>query len=260
MSQKSKDIAIVIPARLNSRRLKNKVLMKFNGLEMIEHVRRRAELNVNKIPVYVVSNELEILNLVRKSGGNTVQTYGKHLNGFSRCIEAHNYLKYQRYILLQGDEILLDPNSLNIMEKTIKPSSQKIYNAVTKLSSYREITNKNIVKCMISNKKNIQLMFRKSPLIAGNNVQVTQIKKVCGLFGFTEKTLNLIGTYSPSNRAKHESIEQLSFLDDDIQIEAVELVKNYPSVNDSKDVKICKKLLLSDKFQNNIWKKIESRN
>ena len=171
--------------------------MKFNGLEMIEHVRRRAELNVNKIPVYVVSNELEILNLVRKSGGNTVQTYGKHQNGFSRCIEAHKYLKYQRYILLQGDEILLDPNSLNIMEKTIKPSSQKIYNAVTKLSSYREITNKNIVKCMISNKKNIQLMFRKSPLIAGNNVQVTQIKKVCGLFGFTEKTLNLIGTYSP---------------------------------------------------------------
>jgi 3-deoxy-manno-octulosonate cytidylyltransferase (CMP-KDO synthetase) len=256
----SRDIAIVIPARLNSRRLRNKVMMKFNGLEMIEHVRRRAELNKHKIPVYVVSGDKKILELIQKYGGNVVQTYANHLNGFSRCIEAHKTLKYRRYILLQGDEILIDPNTLNEMASAIKRDSEKIYNAVTNLKSTKEINNRSVVKCLVSKGHNIQLMFRESPLTANNKLQISQVKKVCGLFGFTDKTLNRIGIYMPSFRAKNESIEQLSFLDNDIHIEAVPVPVNYPSVNDLKDVNLCNKILKSDKSQINIWKKIERRN
>lgn len=43
--QKINEVTILIPARLNSQRLPNKLLLEINGLPIIEHVRRRAELN-----------------------------------------------------------------------------------------------------------------------------------------------------------------------------------------------------------------------
>ena len=53
--------SIVIPARLNSLRFKNKILFKILKLPMIEHVRRRAiksKINYNKI--FVATNNKRI--------------------------------------------------------------------------------------------------------------------------------------------------------------------------------------------------------
>ena len=61
MMQKINEVTILIPARLNSQRLPNKLLLEINGLPIIEHVRRRAELNQFGADVYVVSNDKKIL-------------------------------------------------------------------------------------------------------------------------------------------------------------------------------------------------------
>ena len=56
-------IAIVIPARLHSGRLPNKVLLNIAGLPMVEHVRRRGVMNNHSVPVFVASGDDEVLNL-----------------------------------------------------------------------------------------------------------------------------------------------------------------------------------------------------
>lgn len=77
MLKKSHKVTILIPARLNSKRLPNKLLIEIEGLPIIEHVRRRAELNKHKAEVYVVSNDKKILNEVIKNGGKTFRTSKK---------------------------------------------------------------------------------------------------------------------------------------------------------------------------------------
>ena len=111
--QKINEVTILIPARLNSQRLPNKLLLEINGLPIIEHVRRRAELNEFGADVYVVSNDKKILKTISGYGGKTLQTHRKHLNGTSRCSEAAEQLKSKFYLILQGDEILTLPRHIN---------------------------------------------------------------------------------------------------------------------------------------------------
>ena len=250
------DIAILIPARLDSKRLKNKVILKINGLEMIEHVRRRALLNSYGVPVYVVSGDKKILNLVQNYGGLTIKTRKNHPNGFSRVMEAEKKLPFQRFILLQGDEILVDPKDLDLFIESIKTNSNAVYNAVSNIENYSEILNPNVVKCIISKRNRILLMFRKTPSVSSKNQQVKQLHKVCGLMGFTKKTIEKIGAYKVSLNSTLESIEQLTFLDIDIELKSIKITKNYPSINEKKDIEKCQKFIKNNVRQKFIWNKI----
>ena len=51
---------VVIPARLNSERFPNKILLDLKGLPMIEHVRRRVLLAKNTEEVYIATCDKEI--------------------------------------------------------------------------------------------------------------------------------------------------------------------------------------------------------
>ena len=101
MLKRRKKVTILIPARLNSKRLPGKLLIEIQGLPIIEHVRRRAELNKHKAEVYVVSNDEKILKTVIENGGKTIRTYKKHLNGTSRCSEAAKLIKSDFFLILQ---------------------------------------------------------------------------------------------------------------------------------------------------------------
>ena len=73
MKKKIKLIA-VIPAHLDSVRLKRKVLIDLFGIPMIEHVRRRVLNSKIFENVNVSSGDEEILNIVEKFGGETIRT------------------------------------------------------------------------------------------------------------------------------------------------------------------------------------------
>ena len=53
------NIQVIIPAHLNSIRLKRKVLIDINGLPMIEHVRRRVLLSKSINKVHVATGDIE---------------------------------------------------------------------------------------------------------------------------------------------------------------------------------------------------------
>ena len=60
-------IGCIIPAHLKSIRFPKKILYKIKGLEMIEHVRRRALLSIQlKKRVHVASGDSNILKIVKR--------------------------------------------------------------------------------------------------------------------------------------------------------------------------------------------------
>ena len=74
-------LVLVIPARLNSSRLKNKVIIPILSLPMIEHVRRRAILSGSFNKIYVASSDKVILKLIKRNNGNIVKTQKNILVG-----------------------------------------------------------------------------------------------------------------------------------------------------------------------------------
>ena len=64
----------LIPSRLNSRRLKHKPLLEIDGLPIIVHTFKRAQLANKLDKVIVCADDIKIVNTVRKHGGEAILT------------------------------------------------------------------------------------------------------------------------------------------------------------------------------------------
>ena len=71
-----------------------------------------------------------------------------------------------------------------------------------------------------------------------------------------KKTIEEIGVYKVSLNSTLESIEQLTFLDNDVELKSIKITKNYPSINEKKDIKECLKFINYNKRQKYLWNKI----
>ena len=81
------EIAIIIPSRLDAKRLPNKPLKTINNKEMILHVYDVAE-KANVGEVLVATPDEKIIEIVKKHGGKAVFTRSEHETGTDRIFEA----------------------------------------------------------------------------------------------------------------------------------------------------------------------------
>ena len=83
----------LIPSRLNSRRLKHKPLLEIDGLPIVVHTFKRAQLSkrLNKLIVCTDSNKIK--SVVEKYNGKSALTSKNHNNGTERINEASKKLK-----------------------------------------------------------------------------------------------------------------------------------------------------------------------
>ena len=146
-----KNTAIIIPTRLEAKRFRNKPLAKINGIPMIIHVLNRAkESRVGE--VFVATPDSEIVDIVKKNGGQAILTKHDHLSGSDRVYEA--YLKQLKnnadlIINLQGDMPNIKPNSISKLEKLMRQNNCDIGTLASFIKNNDEITDVNIVKVQV---------------------------------------------------------------------------------------------------------------
>ena len=103
----------LIPSRLNSKRLKEKPLLKIDGLPIIVHTFKRAQLSKKLDDVIVCTDHQKIVDVVRRHGGKAVLTSKKHKNGTERIYEVAKKKKAELIIDIQGDEPLVNPKDID---------------------------------------------------------------------------------------------------------------------------------------------------
>lgn len=250
-------IGIIIPARLQSERLPNKVLRPFLGKVMIEHVWRRANLIQEKAEIVIATDSLEIKKVCETFGANVMLTSNNHQNGLSRTGEVAKILNWDFYIILQADEILIDPKNLEFLIKTIKEkNSSPFYNLITNLKKISELSDRNVVKCLIRNDYSLINIFRLSGSIASEATQMAFTKKICGLFAISHKCLNEIVDLPAQIIETNESIEQMKLIELNYQVQGVEVKDNYPSVNTELEANEVLEILSQDPYQKSILAQI----
>jgi 3-deoxy-manno-octulosonate cytidylyltransferase (CMP-KDO synthetase) len=252
-------IGIVIPARLESERLPNKVLKDFFGMPMIEHVWRRAQLVNPKIETVIATDSNEIIEACRKFGAKSLLTSKNHLNGLSRVGEVSKFLKWDAYIILQADEILVDPKNLERIYNQIDSSqSHLFYNLVCNLKD-NELHDINIVKCVIREDYSIIHLMRRSNGVSADNIQMEFTKKICGIYGVSSSGLDILIKSKPTKIEFNESIEQMRIIELGFNILGVPVKNNYPSVNTPAEAESARKILEIDSFQMGVLKLISER-
>ena len=141
---------IIIPSRLSATRLPGNPLLKINGLSMISLVFKKAE-EANIGEVVVATEDQEIIDDVKKNGGQAIITKNQHKTGTDRVYEALQKLNHSKFDLvmnLQGDEPLMDINDIkNLNQKMIKNNS-KIGTLASKILDKKTYVNQNVVKAI----------------------------------------------------------------------------------------------------------------
>lgn len=248
-------IGIVIPARLNSERLPGKVLKDFLGMPMIEHVWRRAQLTNPVLKTVIATDSTEIRMAVEKFGATCILTSKNHMNGLSRVGEIVDKLQWDHYLILQADEILIEPQSLNLLINAVKKDQEyEFFNLMTKLEHIDEIDDVNIVKCIIRKDNSIITLARKSSSIAPKLIQMKYTNKICGVYASSSKLLKKLVDFAGQRIETSESIEQMRVIEMGHQILGVLINRNYPSVNTLQDSESVVRILNIDSKQQNILK------
>ena len=251
-------IGIIIPARLESERLPNKVLKSFLGKPMIEHVWGRSQLVSPNVETVIATDSEEIAAVCKTFNAKILMTSSNHINGLSRVGEVSKTLKWDFYIVLQADEILVEPKNLTKLISTVKSvKKHQFFNLITNLTNYDELSDKNIVKCLVREDNSIISIFRKSGSVASEKDQLSFTKKVCGIFAISKEALDKVIELPAQRIEVNESIEQMKAIELGIEIMGVVIDKNFPSVNTEAEAADVLKILTTDKKQKTIFELIQ---
>ena len=138
----------VIPARYASTRFEGKPLKLIDGKPMIEWVYKRAK-NANIDKLVVATDDKRIYDTVISFGGEAVMTSENHENGTGRIIEVINNSEYSKYdfvINIQGDEPLIDIDSINKIANNYREEKSEIITLKKEIKEESELLTPNVVK------------------------------------------------------------------------------------------------------------------
>ena len=236
---------ILIPARLASTRLPNKMLKEINGLPLISHVVKRA-LEADIAPVYVACDSLEIQKAVAKAGATGILTDPSLPSGSDRIFKALQEVdpqkKFDTVINLQGD---LPNISSKLIKASLDPLKEKYFDVATlgvKIRSQEELTNPNIVKIALSHRENGRheaLYFSRAPIPTGPGPHYHHI----GLYVYRRPALERFVTLTPSPLEVQEKLEQLRLLENGMRI-GVALADEVPlSIDTADDLDKARKIM-----------------
>jgi len=230
-------ICIVIPARIDSQRFPKKVLWEFLGIPMIEHVYRRACLSLPSEHVFIASGDNEILSKMSSLSANVLRSSKEHLHGTSRVAEAVESLDYNHVIILQADELLIDPSHLKaLIDKIHKLQDIDCFNLITNIEDNSQLADKNIVKCFVDSDLNITHLFR----LEEENKKSRPVYKIMGTISMTKQSLIHLSKIQDSKNQEVLSIEQLKIIENDFSLTGVIVDSSYPSINTFNETQIVK--------------------
>ena len=215
---------VIIPSRLNARRLPRKPLLKINGKSIICHVFDKA-ISSKVGDVYVATGDKEIYNNVIKHGGNCIITKKKHTTGTDRIYEALmslNHFKYDYILNIQGDEPLIKKTDIQKLVKIVKKNTLAMGTLACEFKSKELLNNKNIVKVHTEKKLNKNnFSTAKNFLRKSKSLKLKNIYHHIGIYMYKKKILSkFVKLKNTSNELKLK-LEQLRALENKIQIHVV---------------------------------------
>ena len=236
---------VIIPSRLSATRLPGKPLLKINGLSIISHVFRKAE-EANIGEVLVATEDQEIMDDVKKNGGQAILTKKLHKTGTDRIYEAYQEIEsndIQYIINLQGDEPMIDIQDIkNLNNKTINKKSD-IATLACEITD-EEILNNNIVK-VITEEKLLKDNISKAKYFLRESSfdNITNIYHHIGIYMYKVSTLEKFVNLKQTKNEISQKLEQLRAIDNNISIDVV-LARTSPiGVDTNEDYLEIKKLM-----------------
>ncbi len=233
----------VIPARLGSTRLREKVLKPIQGKPMVQHVWERAKEAKKLSAVIVACDDARIEQCVKNFGGQAMLTSPEHPNGSSRVAEVARREKADVFMNIQGDEPMIHPDAIDQLAEAFEQDGDiRVGTLAVKRSDRAGYENPNVVK-VVCNEKGDALYFSRSPLPyfrspLSDTDRVPAYWKHLGIYGYKKDFLLQFVSWGPGWLEDQEKLEQLRILERGFPIRVIETEHDSTSVDTAEDLAV----------------------
>ena len=208
----------VIPARLHSSRLPEKILLPVGQHPMVVHVYRKVALAKFIDKIIIAVDNKKTLDVIGKYGINGYMTDSCHNSGTDRSAEVVKNLDGDIIVNIQGDEPEIDPKLIDQIISLFKDKSTMMATAATTDLTQEDLNNENVVKVKV-NKLKHAIEFSRDPIL-GNRVF-----RHIGIYAYRKKMLENFTKLSQTKNEIDQRLEQMRALDNGITIHTI--ISNY---------------------------------
>lgn len=240
---------IVIPARLSSSRLKEKMLADLDGAPLIVRTWQQAMKSRLASRVVVATDSERIAGVLRDAGAEFVMTSPDAACGTDRIAEAAAVVGGDVFVNLQGDEPLIDPATIDLaiepfFRQDPPPDCTTLVFPVGP-GDRQVIDDPHVVKAVL-NAKGEALYFSRSPIPYRRELlEETKFYRHIGLYAFRADVLRAFVSLPPSMLERAESLEQLRLLENGYRIQCIETTVDTPGVNTGEELEEVRRLFRS---------------
>ena len=236
---------VIIPSRLSATRLPGKPLLKIKGLSMISHVFKKAE-EASIGEVVVAAEDQEIVDDVKKNGGQAILTKKHHKTGTDRIYEALQIIGSSNVDLimnLQGDEPLMNVNDIKNLNDLMIKNNTQLGTLASKILNKKSYQNQNIVKVITKEPFNKSNFPEALKFIRKINSEKENIYHHLGIYCYKIETLKKFVSYKQSNNEIKSKLEQMRALDNKIKINVAHAKYSPVGVDTEEDFVAIKKIM-----------------
>ena len=224
-------VLIVLPCRLWSTRLPKKHLIELSNWKTIFQMTYESCLKTKADKVIIATDSELIVNKAKQFTDNVILTSDKHKTWSDRVAEvASKYPEYNIILNIQGDEPLVNPNTINKIIDWIINSDEKIVmcTANTIFKNIEEVKKPHNVK-VITDKNNNAIYFSRSIIpfdreanLRWKELNIKDYKKHLWLYAYKRDFLLKYVNMEQTFLEKIESLEQLRILENWYKIKIIE--------------------------------------
>jgi len=234
---------VVIPARLESTRLPNKLLLELGGKSIIKRVHEQCLKAKGISAVYIAVDSLELKTHCEAFSDNVILTGKHHQSGTDRIATAISEIECEAIINVQGDEPFIDPKLIS--ELAIAIQNTTMVSAMCPITNISEVEDPNNVK-VVTDLNYKALYFSRSVVPFnrdGINFDTITYYKHLGIYGYTKDFLLKYSIMKPTSLEQIEKLEQLRVLENGYTIQMVTTHHNAIGIDTITDYNNAKKLV-----------------
>ena len=235
----NKKIVCIIPARLASTRFPQKMLISFLGKPLLQWVWEAAHKVTIFDEIIFAIDAQETAQLIQSFGGKYLMTSPRCESGTDRLVELMTSGKVTADIWVnwQGDEPFITSTMINNLLQSSQNDTCDTWTLKKKIVNPEDITSPQMAK-IVCNNAGRALYFSRSPIPFYREPATTEkvYYKHVGIYAFTTAALQKIASMAPSFLENAEKLEQLRFLQNNLDIRVHETDQEVVGIDFPDDV------------------------
>jgi 3-deoxy-manno-octulosonate cytidylyltransferase (CMP-KDO synthetase) len=200
-----------------STRFPGKPLVDLMGKPMVQWVVEAALVSHITDRIIVATPDQEIIDACDSFGAEAIRTRLDHQSGTDRIAEVSETLAAEILVNVQGDEPLVDPETIRACAEPLLRNPQVRMGSVWTPCSDEELENPACVK-VVTSLQGDALYFSRYPVPFPRNNRPEAVKKHIGIYAYRREVVQAFATWAQTPLELAEGLEQLRFMENGVAI------------------------------------------